>query len=103
MSGVQRPPGYAAHHIVAGNDQRAAAAREILKQFGISINAAVNGVFLPADKEAEIINGEAVHSSLHTRDYFDAVEDALKMAKAREEAADVLRRIGRALQSGNFP
>ena len=103
VSGIQRPPGYAAHHIVAGNDQRAAPAREMLKKFGISINSAVNGVFLPADKATEIINGETIHASLHTQPYFDAVEDALRMATTREEAADALRRIGRALQSGNFP
>jgi hypothetical protein len=102
-SGVSRPDGYAAHHIVAGGDKRAEAARSLLKGFKIGINDASNGVFLPADKATLVINGETIHGSLHTNAYFEAVEEALQKATTREQAVDILRRIGQALQSGNFP
>jgi RHS repeat-associated protein len=47
-SGIVRPADAAAHHIVAGSAQGAAAARAALQRLGIDINDAVNGVFLPA-------------------------------------------------------
>jgi hypothetical protein len=50
-SGVARQPGYEAHHIVAGGFEDADPARQVLQKFGIGINEASNGVFLPADKE----------------------------------------------------
>jgi hypothetical protein len=102
-SGVSRPAGYEAHHIVAGNHKRAAVARDILKTFKIGINDPANGVFLPADESTQLINGEAIHASLHTKGYFEAVEEALKEATSREEAIAILRRIGQALQSRTFP
>jgi hypothetical protein len=102
-SGVSRPEDYAAHHIVAGRDKRAEAARNILKGFKIGINDASNGVFLPGDKATLVINGETIHASLHTIKYFEDVEEALKQATTRTEAIAVLRHIGQALQAGSFP
>ena len=50
-AGQSRPPfKSAAHHIVAGAAKVAEEARKILKEFEISINDAVNGVFLPIEK-----------------------------------------------------
>ena len=37
----------AAHHIVAGTARLAQDARDVLYKFGVGINDAVNGVFLP--------------------------------------------------------
>jgi A nuclease family of the HNH/ENDO VII superfamily with conserved AHH len=102
-SGVSRPQGYEAHHIVAGNHKRAAVARDVLKRFSIGINDASNGVFLPADESTQLTNGEAIHASLHTKDYFEAVEEALKEATSREDALRILRRIGQGVQSRTFP
>jgi hypothetical protein len=102
-SGVSRPPGYAAHHIVAGNKKPAAPARDILKGFRIGINDASNAVFLPADRTTQVINGETIHASLHTNEYFKAVEEALKKATSREEALGILQRIRQGLQSRTFP
>jgi hypothetical protein len=98
-----RPAGYAAHHIVAGADKRAEIARGILKKFGIGINDAKNGVFLPANQAAQVIAGETIHSTLHTKEHYDAVNDALMVARTRPQTIAILRRIGQALQSGNFP
>jgi hypothetical protein len=102
-SGVQRPAGYAAHHIAAGNDPRAEVARSILKKFGIGINDAVNGVFLPANRATQIINGETIHSTLHTKAYYEAVNEALRDATTRQEAIGILREIARSLQAGDYP
>ncbi|MGV8857606.1 AHH domain-containing protein [Rhodoglobus sp.] len=46
-AGTTRPAGTAAHHIMAGLSSNAADARAALQGFGIDINDARNGVFLP--------------------------------------------------------
>jgi hypothetical protein len=102
-SGVPRPTGYAAHHIAAGNANRAKAAREILQKFNIGINDVSNGVFLPANRATQVIAGETIHSTLHTDEYYDAVNEALESATTRQEAIAILQGIGRALQSGDYP
>jgi len=103
ISGVKRPPGYAAHHIVAGNDAEAADARIVLRRFGIGINEAVNGVFLPANKATQVIAGKTIHASLHTDAYYKAVNDALRGLTTRQEVIDKLQSIARALEAGEFP
>jgi hypothetical protein len=100
---VKRPPGYEAHHIAAGNHPRAELARQKLKKLGININDPANGVFLPATGNTMNVGGEAVHRSLHTREYIDAVNDALQRATTKEEVIATLQRIGRALQAGGYP
>jgi hypothetical protein len=103
LSGVERPEGYEAHHIVAGRLDRADVARKMLKKFKIDINDASNGVFLPANKTTVNINGEAVHRPLHSTSYMDAVNEALAKATTRREAIGVLQSISRALRSGGYP
>jgi hypothetical protein len=102
-SGVPRPTGYAAHHIAAGNAERAEFARGILQKFNISINDVSNGVFLPANRATQVIAGKTIHSTLHTKKYYDAVNEALENATTRQEAIAILQGIGRALQSGDYP
>lgn len=66
-AGVKEPDfPNAAHHIVAGKAPSAEAARQILLEYGVDINDAANGVFLPT------IKGEAgaYHPSLHTDGYY---------------------------------
>jgi hypothetical protein len=102
-TGVQRPEGYEAHHIVAGNHTRADPGRKILQKFGININDPANGVFLPATDKTINIDGEAIHRPLHTYEYMDAVNEALKDAKTKEQAIATLELIGRALRAGGYP
>ena len=45
--GIERAPGYVTHHIVAGGSRFAQRTRAILRGFGIGIDDAANGVFLP--------------------------------------------------------
>jgi hypothetical protein len=102
-AGFARGAGEAAHHIVAGAAPEAAAARGILQRLGIGINDAANGVFLPGTRAAENAAGAAVHSTIHTSAYYQAVTRALGGATTQQEAIDILQGIGQSLQSGGFP
>jgi hypothetical protein len=54
-AGNMRQPGDEAHHIVPENHPRSAPARAVLDQFGIEIDSAENGVFLPGTRS--VANG----------------------------------------------
>jgi hypothetical protein len=94
-AGMTRPPGTAAHHMVAGRRNLPAVhrSRAILQKFGIGINDAENGVFLPLK----------THYQIHTNAYYEAVEAELKLATTREEVIDVLAGIRYTLMNGGFP
>jgi hypothetical protein len=98
-SGITRPLNSAAHHIVAGGDNRAKVARAILKRAGIDINDASNGVFLP--KNSKFVNGTApAHSKIHTDKYYS------ELTKRLQSATDVLselQNIGDEILKGIFP
>jgi RHS repeat-associated protein len=83
-----RQVGEAAHHIVAQGSARAAPAREILRKAGIGIHEAVNGVFLPALKGHS--GPEANHLTLHTKDYFNWVNETLQGLSTREDVTAAL-------------
>ncbi len=83
-----RPPGSAAHHIVAGKAKKAAEARAVLDKFRIGINDASNGAFL----------SKAVHDRIHTNKYYETVNSALRQATTREEALQALDAIRSGLQ-----
>jgi len=101
-SGIERPDETAAHHIVAGSDPRAAIARGILKKAGIGINDAENGVFLPRFLTSLNEDGSMVHSTLHTDDYYKAVDNALLNAPPGG-VPDALEDIRSQLLAGEFP
>ncbi|MFO0228680.1 AHH domain-containing protein, partial [Gemmatimonas sp.] len=77
-AGYARPPGAAAHQIVASGAKRAAPARAVLERFGIGINDAANGAFLRS----------GVHARIHTNAYYDAVNSALSQATTRQEVLE---------------
>ena len=95
-----RAKGYAAHHIVAGNSEGAKDARAILRKFGIGINDAANGVYLPNIKG---LSEEAYHNTLHTNAYYKEVNKMLEQATTKEEALSILKQIETALLDGSFP
>ena len=98
-AGVKEPDyPHAAHHIVAGNSPKAEEAREILLKYGIDINDAENGVFLPTVKDV----GGAYHPSLHTDQYYRKVTEELYAATSREDAIDILSDIAEQLMEGTF-
>ncbi|WP_127531742.1 AHH domain-containing protein [Paenibacillus kobensis] len=90
----------AAHHIVAYNDPRAARAQAILAQFGIGLNSAANGVFLPT---VQGTGNAAYHPSLHTNLYFQTVENELSNATNPSQAVQILADIESRLLNGTFP
>lgn len=77
----------AAHHIVAGSDQRAAESRALLAEAGIGINAAANGVGLPQNTASPNPDGKAVHSTLHTDEYHAQVTDTLRETAPEDREA----------------
>jgi len=99
--GHARPANSAAHHIVAGTDRRAAAARRILQREGIDINEAANGVFLP--RSSSVARPPATtHSRLHTNRYYEALNDRLQRA-VPGTVKQQLQRIADELANGRFP
>jgi len=89
----------AAHHIVAGNDSRALVSREILAQFGIDINDANNGVFLPT---VDGVSNATNHRIIHTDAYHQEVFRQLSYATTKQEAINILNRISRQIQNNTF-
>ena len=61
-----------------------------------------NGVFLPATTASQNVAGAAVHSTLHTNAYYQAVNQMLLGATNRAEAEAALKAIGQALLSGGL-
>ena len=92
-----RPANTAAHHIVAWDSAKASGARKLLERFKIGINDAENGVFLPG--ASRLPGTGAVHSRVHTNDYFIEVERRLSQASNREEVLSVLTEIRQALSN----
>jgi hypothetical protein len=100
-SGPAGQLGEAAHHIVARAAIAAEPARNALTRAGVRLNDVVNGVFLPATKK--YIGSAMNHLTLHTREYYDAVNRAMRDVQHREEAVDVLKGIRDGLLNGKFP
>jgi RHS repeat-associated protein len=101
-AGVVLPPGSAAHHIAASGSRRADEARAVLHDFGIDLDDPANGVFLPANSRSPNPTGAAVHSRLHTHEYYRVVNEMLGRARTREQAIEMLNEIRVRLQSGGL-
>jgi hypothetical protein len=72
-----------------------------LKNWGIDINDADNGVWLPGSKSPENAPG-AYHPRLNNKEYIDGVRRELLSARNADEARARLRLIGEDLQRGEF-
>lgn len=106
-TGQARSAGASMHHIVASGDARARVSRGLLFAWGIGINDADNGVFLPRSSAAAAARPSSAsnHAGVHTNRYhlqvtvrLQAVED-----RAQDTARDVLRGIRGELLTGIFP
>ncbi|MFG3001974.1 ricin-type beta-trefoil lectin domain protein [Streptomyces sp. NPDC048340] len=91
------------HHIVAGNSPKAASARAQLDKFGIGVNDAENGVWLPRSSSSPNPHGLSVHSKIHTNEYYTYVNDLMSGARNMSEALDVIGHVRRQLQGGHWP
>jgi RHS repeat-associated protein len=91
-AGFVRPHvAHAAHHIVAGTDRRAVAARRILTREGIDINEADNGIFLETSE----------HRRIHTNDYYDKLTRRLNAAQPGTVRKE-LNKIRNEIKAGTF-
>ena len=78
LDGQTTPPyPNAAHHIVAANASTADYAKGILEQYGIGINDAENGVFLPYAMN-EYVGNEMMHVGSHKNTYYNYVNDYIQ-------------------------
>jgi RHS repeat-associated protein len=100
-AGYAKPPESAAHHIVAGGKPDAKEARDILDQFGVDINDAANGVWLPRFLSSANPYDTAVHSKVHSDDYYRNVNSRVRAAKSREELVEIIDDIRAELLAGD--
>ena len=102
-AGKVRLEGHEAHHIVAGGHEWAEPAREVLAKFGIKLDNAVNGVFLPATKASPNPVGSQVHRPLsNMKAYYENVNNALKDLKTKKDVIAALEKIAQQLTNGTF-
>jgi len=96
--------GYEPHHMVPSNAGGPAmeAVRQRLQSFGINLNDAVNGVWLPTSRSAEGAPG-AYHPRLNNDEYNRAIEQAFRNVTTRQDAEATLRDIKTQLQNETFP
>lgn len=106
-SGLPRPQFVAAHHIVAQQAWQAYDARMCLFGWGIAINDADNGVYLPryASSNVPSLPHALPHQSLHTDLYYLSVNITLKAADPLDsnDGRAALRTIKAELLNGTFP
>ncbi len=101
-AGFKRPRDSDAHHMVAGNAPAAARARAVLQKYSIDINDQINGVFLPSSLDAANPYGSAVHSTVHTNQYFEIVNQMLESARDELQVKAALGQIRRDLLAGGL-
>ena len=87
------------HHIVAQGAKRAQDARDVFEKYGISVQNYSNGVYLP---KVTGVSEAAYHPSLHTKAYYDKVNDLLMNAESEEEVIGVLNQIANDLLNNTF-
>ena len=102
-----RPDEVAAHHIVASGDRRAFRAQTRLFGWGIAINDADNGVFLPRNRKSVVpsLPNATRHSILHTDRYHLEVYARLRVVATEDRKGGrlELRGIKKELLAGEFP
>lgn len=101
----KRQPGYAAHHIVAWDDNRYVVCqelRDLLNNNSIDVNDFENGVYLPTRKATKNSN-EAYHPEIHTEKYYKNVYERLRRFDGDTQSMrDELKKIGNELKSNQF-
>jgi hypothetical protein len=107
-SGFVRVANVCAHHIVASGHPDADGSRRMLYAWGIGINDADNGVFLPARRSVTVptLKDAVQHDDLHADDfYYLLVERRLLLADQAVQASgrSALRSMRGEMVKGTFP
>lgn len=78
-----------AHHVVAAADKRARRSRTLLFRWGIGINDADNGLYLPKCWASQVpgLDEATAHEVIHTTAYHLAVTSRLILAKPSNQTA----------------
>ncbi len=107
----KKPAKTDAHHIVSWSHPEAVGARAILAQFGIDIDSADNGVYLPTSSKyvphPKIPNAYS-HKKIHTQKYYlnltALLTQTLRLPNvAKEDIMSILKEVGEDLVNGTFP
>ncbi|MBP2183817.1 golvesin C-terminal-like domain-containing protein [Amycolatopsis magusensis] len=105
-TGAARPPGakMEAHHIVphGSNNPAAKRAQAKLDKFGIDINEAANGVYLPKHGRAAAAAGSSrtTHNQTFRQSYMNYIDDKLAAARSRKQVYAILSDIRAELIGG---
>jgi hypothetical protein len=109
-AGMEEPDfANSAHHIVMSNTSKKTnpkmfALREKMKNLGIDINDADNGIFLPKSSAVKSNAGSSLpaHSRIHTNTYKNKVYDTLINANTADEFRAGLQSIRTQIRGGTF-
>jgi len=103
--GFKRPADSAAHHIVPhgayANRPSVQAIKAKLSAYGVGVNEAANGVYLPKNKDFAKPPA-ATHSQVHTKTYFENVARRLEDLDSAPAIRAELQKIARELTEGTF-
>lgn len=95
-----------AHHTVISNssDVRMVALQAKMKDLGIDINAAENGIFLPSNSKVKLPPGSTLpdHASIHTNAYKQKVFDRLADMNNSGDFLSELSKINTEIARGIF-
>ena len=106
-SGEERPENVCAHHVVASKDDRAKESRAVIFKWGIGINDADNGVYLPRFKNIPVpdLPNAPLHGPIHTDRYYTAVAARLTFGAPSDTPSCrlILQTVEKQLVAGSFP
>jgi hypothetical protein len=98
-TGISKHPEADAHHVVAQSAKRARRSRSLLFKWGIGINDADNGIYLPKKWTSNVpgLERATAHQNIHTGDYHLAVQ--LRLLEVRRQNAAIARLTLREIKS----
>ena len=74
--------------------------RKKLKKYGIDINEAINGIFLPSNNRSGLRG--TIHRGGHTQDYYDYIEQNFANCTCKKDCYEVLDKIKMELYKGKI-
>jgi hypothetical protein len=104
-AGQNKPFGWAAHHIVPARDARFPSGekcRKILEKFGLGLNEAENGVYLPTTLSDAVTSGSTIHGKVHNEAAYAKVFDAISPSVSKTDLIERLDGVRVKLRNGTF-
>ncbi|HLP84654.1 MAG TPA: polymorphic toxin-type HINT domain-containing protein, partial [Phycisphaerales bacterium] len=108
--GLEKPDGFAAHHIVPHNldlNGDGSAVRAILDAVGVNLNEAANGVYIPHRRAVAEQYGSLgpAHVNIHTSTYMSTLRQRLEAipSPTGQTVRDELQKIAHEISENRFP